>query len=120
MILTMLKAKLHRARVTQCDLGYEGSVTIDTVLLDAAGILPYEQVDVLNVNNGARFTSYAMEGERGSGIISINGAAARLAQPGDTVIICAYVQMKSEEAAGWRPVVIQVNEDNGVSPTPPR
>ena len=116
----MLKAKLHRACVTQCDLGYEGSVTIDTVLLDAAGILRYEQIDVLNVNNGERFTSYAIEGEHGSGIISINGAAARLAQPRDTVIICAYIHMEEAEATGWQPVVIQVNEDNSVSPASPR
>jgi len=92
MNLSMLKAKIHRATITQTDLHYEGSITIDEALLEASGILPYEQVDVLNINNGNRFTTYAIKGERGSGIIGINGAAARLAQTGDLVIICAFAQ----------------------------
>ena len=114
MELTMLKAKIHRASVTQCDLHYEGSITIDPDLLDASGILPYEQVDVLNINTAARFTTYAIEGERGAGVIGINGAAARLAQEGDLVIICAYTRMDEAEAKTYSPKVIQVDADNKI------
>jgi aspartate 1-decarboxylase len=113
MNLSMLKAKIHRATVTQTDLHYEGSITIDVGLLETAGILPYEQVDVLNINNGQRFTTYAIEGERGSGVIGINGAAARLAQPGDLVIICAFAQFTAEEASKHNPTIVFVNEQNG-------
>lgn len=112
MQLTMMKAKIHRATVTQCDLNYEGSITIDTDLLDQSGILPNEQVDVLNINTGQRFTTYAIEGERNSGIIGINGAAARLAQKGDLVIICAYAVMSDAEAKSFSPTVILINEQN--------
>ena len=112
MILTMLKAKLHRACVTQTDLHYEGSITIDRDLLDVSGILPYEQVDVLNVNTGARFTTYAIEGPRGSRVIGINGAAARLAEPGDRVIICAFCQIDSELARSYQPKVVMLDETN--------
>ena len=114
MILTMMKAKIHRATVTQCDLHYEGSITIDSRLLQESGILPYEQVDILNINNGARFTTYAIEGAAGSGIIGINGAAARLAQPGDQVIICAYARMQQEYARNYKPSVLQMNPDNTI------
>lgn len=112
MKLTMLKAKIHRARVTQCELTYEGSLTIDENLLDASGILPYEQIDVLNINSGHRFTTYAIKGERGSGIIGVNGAAARLCQTDDLVIICAYGQMKRAEAETHSPTVIFVDDKN--------
>ena len=112
MELTMMKAKIHRATVTQCDLNYEGSITIDTNLLDQAGILPHEQVDVLNINTGARFTTYAIEGERGSGVIGINGAASRLAQKEDLVIICAYARMDEAEAKTFTPNVLIMNEQN--------
>jgi len=112
MQLTMLKAKIHRATVTQCDLHYEGSITIDQRLLEAAGILPYEQVDVLNINNGARFTTYAITGAAGSGIIGINGAAARLCQAGDKVIICAYAAMTEDEARDHRPGIVLMGEKN--------
>ena len=112
MQLTMMKSKIHRATVTQCDLNYEGSITIDTDLLEHSGILPYEQVDVLNINTGTRFTTYAIEGERGSGIIGINGAAARLAQKDDLVIICAYVRMEEAEAKKFTPNVVLMNENN--------
>ncbi|MGB1077607.1 MAG: aspartate 1-decarboxylase [Bdellovibrionales bacterium] len=112
MNLTMMKSKIHRATVTQCDLNYEGSITIDTDLLEQSGILPHEQVDVLNINTGARFTTYAIEGERGSGIIGINGAAARLAQTGDLVIICAYARMEESEAKTFTPNVLLMNEHN--------
>ena len=106
MQLTLLKAKLHRATVTQTDLHYEGSITVDSDWLKQAGILPFEQVDVLNITNGQRFTTYTIEGEAGSKIIGINGAAARLAQPGDLVIICAFAQMSETEAKTHQPTVI--------------
>ena len=113
MILTMLKSKIHRATVTGCDIGYEGSITIDPVLLEAAGILPYEQVDVLDISNGARFTTYAIKSKkRGSGDMTVNGAAARLVQPGDLIIVCAYVQMSEAEARKHQPVVISVDAKN--------
>ena len=112
MILTMLKSKLHRATVTQSDLHYEGSITIDTDLLDAANMLPFEQVDVLNINTGDRFTTYTIEGKRGSGTIGINGAAARLVQEGDLVIICAYAQMDEKEAKSYEPTVVLLDEEN--------
>ena len=105
MQLTMLKAKIHRARVTQCDLNYEGSISIDQDWLDEVGILPNEQVDVLNINTGARFTTYAISAGRGSGTIGINGAAARLAQADDLVIILAYAQMDEAAARAHNPVV---------------
>ncbi len=112
MILTMLKSKIHRATVTQCDLHYEGSITVDEDLLNQANILPHEQVDVLNINNGSRFTTYAIQGERGSGIIGINGAAARLAQKGDLIIICAYATMDETEAKDFTPNVLLMNDKN--------
>jgi aspartate 1-decarboxylase len=114
MNLTLLKCKIHRAAVTQADLHYEGSISIDLDLMDQAGLLPYEQVDVLNINNGHRFTTYAIEAERGSGIIGINGAAARLAQVGDLVIICAYAQMDEATAKTFQPKVVLMSEDNQV------
>ena len=105
MQLTMLKAKIHRARVTQCDMNYEGSISIDQDWLDEVGILPNEQVDVLNINTGARFTTYAISARSGSETIGINGAAARLAQPDDLVIILAYAQMDEAVARIHNPVV---------------
>lgn len=117
MFLTLLKSKLHRAVVTQSDLHYEGSITIDRDLMDKAHILPFEQVDVLNINNGARFTTYAIEGARGSGVIGVNGAAARLAQTGDLVIICAYASMTETEATDHQPIVVLLDENNAVKPS---
>ena len=114
MNLTMMKAKIHRAAVTQCDLHYEGSISIDKDFLEATGILPNEQVDVLNINTGARFTTYAIEAAAGSRIIGINGAAARLAQIDDLVIIIAYAQMSEAEARAHRPVVLQLDAKNRV------
>ena len=105
MQLTMLKAKIHRARVTQCDMNYEGSISIDQDWLDEVGISPNEQVDVLNINTGARFTTYAISADRGSKTIGINGAAARLAQPDDLVIILAYAKMDEAAARAHNPVV---------------
>ena len=115
MRLTLLKAKIHRATVTQSDLHYEGSISIDSALMESAGILPFEQVDVLDITNGARFTTYAIEAPAGSGTIGINGAAARLAHAGDLVIIVAYAQMEASEAKGFKPVIIQVDEKNRVA-----
>lgn len=112
MELTLLKSKIHRAIVTQCDLNYEGSITVDVALLEASGILPFEQVDVLNINSGTRFTTYAIQGERGSGVIGINGAAARLCQKDDLVIICAYARMTPAEAATHQPTVILIESYN--------
>lgn len=112
MNLTMFKSKIHRATITECDLNYEGSITVDAELLEQSGILPYEQVDVLNINNGERFTTYTIEGRRGSGEIKVNGAAARLAQKGDLIIICAYTQMTQAEAEIWKPTVVKVDAKN--------
>lgn len=112
MNLTMLKAKLHRAVVTQCDLHYEGSISIDKELLARSGILPNEQVDVLNINNGERFTTYAIEAPAGSRMIGINGAGARKAQAGDLVIIIAYAQMSAAEAESHEPRVVLMGEGN--------
>lgn len=114
MYLQMLKAKLHRARVTDANLNYMGSITIDQDLLDASGILPHEKVQVVNNNNGARFETYVISGERGSGIVCLNGAAARLVQPNDEVIIIAYVYMTAEEAVDWEPKVVFLTEKNAV------
>ena len=105
MFLTMMKAKIHRAMVTQCDMHYQGSISVDEDWLDRVGILPNEQVDVLNINTGARFTTYAIPAPRGSKTIGINGAAARLAQEEDMVIIIAYAQMDEESAKAHEPAI---------------
>jgi aspartate 1-decarboxylase len=112
MQLTLLKGKIHRATVTQCDLNYEGSISVDAALLERAGILAHEQVDVLNINNGERFTTYAIPAPAGSGTIGINGAAARLAQEGDLVIIVAYARMEEAEAKSFTPRVLLVDANN--------
>ena len=112
MTITMFKAKLHRLRVTEADLYYEGSITIDQELLDTAGILPYEKVQVVNVNNGARLETYTIPDEMGSRTVCLNGPAARLAAPGDQVIVIAYADMTPEEAAEYHPRVVLVNADN--------
>lgn len=112
MELTLLKCKLHRATVTEANLNYVGSVTIDGGLLDRAGLLEYEQVQIVNINNGARFETYVIRGEAGSGLICLNGAAARQAQVGDRIIIMAYARMSPEEAAGFRPRVLFLDEAN--------
>ena len=108
----MLKAKLHRATVTEANLNYTGSITIDRDLIDEAGIFVHEKVQIVNNNNGARFETYVIEGERESGIICLNGAAARLVQPGDKVIIMAYSQMTPEEAQTHKPVVLLLGDNN--------
>ncbi len=114
---TMLKSKIHRARVTEVDLNYEGSITIDGLLMEAADIIPFEMVHVLNVNNGARFQTYTIEGERGSGVIGLNGAAARLASIGDIVIILCYKDVAEEEALNFRPCLVYVDQDNAIVTT---
>ncbi len=111
---TMLKSKIHRAHVTDTNIHYEGSITIDRRLLEEANILPYEQVHVVNVNNAARFTTYAIEGQAGSGKICLNGAAARLAVPGDIVIILSYCDLTEEEAREHRPSIVHVNTRNQI------
>ncbi|MGM9985292.1 MAG: aspartate 1-decarboxylase [Fibrobacter intestinalis] len=107
-----LKCKIHRATVTDANLNYEGSITIDKALMDAAGILPFEKVGVLDINNGARFDTYVIEGEAQSGTICLNGAAARMVQKGDLVIIVSYVSLTPEEAKTWKPTIVKVNAQN--------
>jgi len=114
MFLTMMKGKLHRAAVTQCDLHYEGSVSVDVDLLEAANILPHERVDIWHITNGARITTYAIEAPRGSKTIGVNGAAARFFQVGDRVIIAAFAQMDEQAAKQHAPSVVKLNERNEV------
>ena len=109
----LLKSKIHRARVTDVNIDYEGSITIDKKLMAEADILPYEQVQVLNVNNGARFTTYAIEGEKGE--ICLNGAAARLAVKGDVVIILSYCHVEDEEAGNFTPRLVYVDAENAIT-----
>ena len=114
MFRTMFKSKIHRATVTQADLHYVGSLTIDQDLMDAADLLPGEQVHVVDIDNGARLETYLIAGERGSGVIGINGAAARLVQPGDLVIIISYAQLDEAEAREFRPRVVHVDRSNKI------
>lgn len=111
----MLRAKIHRASVTQCDLNYEGSCGIDEDLMDAADIREFEKIELYNINNGERFSTYAIRGKRGSGEISLNGAAARLAHLGDLMIICTYAPMSDAEAAALQPKIVFVDEKNRIS-----
>ena len=117
MQLNLLKAKIHRATVTHAELHYEGSCAIDGRLLDIAGIREYEQIHIYNVNNGARFVTYAIRGEEGSGVISVNGAAAHCASPGDLVIICAYAALDEAEAAKFKPTCVYVDRQNRLTHT---
>ena len=114
MEITLLKAKIHRAVVKQADLDYVGSITIDSGLLRESGILEYEKVEIADIDNGNRFETYAIAGEAGSGIICLNGAAARCVSEGDKIIIMAYAQMTPEEARNHKPTVIFVDEDNKI------
>jgi len=113
----MLKSKIHRARVTEVNINYEGSIAIDKRLMEEADILPYEQVQVLNINNGVRFETYAIEAEPESGVISIRGAAARLAVVGDTIIILSYCQLEEREAHNFAPKLVYVDEKNAITET---
>ncbi len=112
MTVTMLAGKIHRATVTQADLDYVGSITIDEDLLDAARILEYQRVEIANLANGERFATYTIAGERGSGIICLNGAAAHCATPGDKIIIMAYAELEPAEAKAAKPAVVFVDDDN--------
>jgi len=114
MFLTLLKSKIHRAKVTEANLNYVGSVTIDEILLDAAGILENEKVQIVDINNGERFETYAIKGERGSGKICLNGAAARMVQVGDIVIIMTYALMSPEEANGYKPIIVFPDSNNQI------
>ncbi len=111
----MLRSKIHRVAVTQCDLNYEGSCGIDEDLLDAADIREFEKIELYDINNGERFSTYAIRGKRGSGEISLNGAAARKAHVGDLLIICTYAPMTEAEIEGYRPKIVFVDERNGIS-----
>ncbi len=117
MILTLFKSKLHRATVTEANLNYVGSITIDKDLLDQAGILVGEKVQIVNNNNGARLETYTIAGQPGSGVICLNGAAARLVQPGDQVIIIAYAQLYEKEAETFEPTILLLDENNKVVDT---
>ncbi len=114
MHITMLKAKLHRATVTHAELGYEGSCAIDGKILDYSGIREYEQIQIYNANNGERFTTYALRAEEGSGIFSVNGAAARRACPGDIIIICTYAELDAGELEGFKPTLVYFNDNNEI------
>ncbi len=116
MLLTLLKGKLHQACITHAELHYEGSCAIDEDLLDQAGILVHEQIQIYNMANGNRFTTYAILAPRGSRVISVNGAAALLANPGDRVIICAYAMFEAEVAPSYQPKVVMLDQDNRVQP----
>ena len=115
MQVTMLKSKLHRVRVTHSELEYEGSCAIDSTLLAAADIHEYEQIQIYNIDNGERFTTYAIRAEAGSGVISVNGAAAHKARPGDRVIICTYVSLAQHELANYQPKLVYVDEHNRIT-----
>jgi aspartate 1-decarboxylase len=113
---SLFKSKIHRATVTQADLDYEGSITIDADLMRAADILPYERVHVWNRTNGSRLETYALEGGQGSGVICVNGAAAHHARPGDIVIIATFAEMDEAEARAWTPIVVHVDAQNRIVP----
>lgn len=115
MLLTMLKCKLHRASVTECDLNYEGSISIDKKLIEASGLLINERVEIYNIDNGERFATYVIEGEAGTGVIGLNGAAARKACVGDKLIICAYAQMSEDEARSHEPRIVIVGARNKIT-----
>ena len=114
MLRFMLKAKIHRATVTESDIDYEGSLTIDRDLMDAAGIVPFEQVGVYNINNGSRFETYVIEGKRGTGVIGLNGAAARKGMVGDLIIIATYTAVTEDELDGYLPTILLLDEQNNI------
>ena len=112
MVIEVLKSKIHRARVTQAELNYVGSITIDEDLIEAADIIPNEKVQIVNNNNGARFETYVIKGERGSGVVCLNGSCARLAQVGDILIIMSYAHMEKEEAKAYQPILVFPDDHN--------
>lgn len=115
MTISMLKAKIHRATVTQAELNYVGSITVDVELLEQSGIMEYERVHIVDINNGSRFETYTIAGERGSGVMCLNGAAARMVQTGDKIILMAYADVTPEEAKEMKPTVVFVDDKNQVS-----
>lgn len=115
MLISMMKSKIHRATITQADLNYAGSLTLDRDLMDAGNMRAYEQVQVLNINSGKRFETYIIEGERGSGVVCLNGACARLGQVGDLIIALTYAQLTPEEAETFTPVTVHVDEYNKIT-----
>ena len=115
MQLTVLKAKLHQASVTHSEIDYDGSCAIDSALLDKAGIHEYEQIQIYNITNGERFTTYVIRAERDSRIISVNGAAAHKANPGDRVIICSYARLEEREIANFKPTLVYLDQDNNIT-----
>jgi aspartate 1-decarboxylase len=115
MLITMFKSKIHRATITQADLQYRGSLTMDRDLMEAAGMREYEQIQVLNITNGQRFTTYIIEGPRGSGVMCLNGACARLGEIGDKIIALTFAQMTPEEADTFRPIAVHVDESNHIT-----
>ena len=117
MKLTMLKSKLHRVTVTHAELDYEGSCAIDQELMDAAGILPFEQLHIYNIANGERFTTYAISAPRGSGTIGVNGAAAHKASPNDLLIVCTYAELEAKEAERFQPTLVYVDGNNAITHT---
>ena len=117
MELTLLRAKLHKVKVTHAELEYEGSCAIDADFLQESGILEHEQIQIYNIDNGERFTTYAIRAEAGSGVISINGAAAHKARPGDRVIICAYARMSEQEAKSFKPNLVYFDANNSIKRT---
>ena len=119
MLQTMLKAKIHRATITDANLNYEGSMAVDKNLLDAAGLLPFERIKIYNINNGERFDTYLIEGKAGSGIISLNGAAARKGVVGDLIIIVSYAMYTPEELKSYSPKIIVLNPDNTIKCSSP-
>lgn len=114
MLRYMLKTKIHRATVTESDVAYEGSLTIDRDLMDAAGIVPFEQVGVYNINNGERFETYVIEGERGTGVFGLNGAAARKGLVGDLIIVVTYAGITEDELEGYKPTILLMDEQNRI------
>ncbi len=115
MLRTLLRSKIHRARVTQADLNYEGSITVDVLLLESAQIVPFEKVDIYNVTNGSRLSTYVIPGEKGSGKICVNGAAARLVDPDDVVIICCYGEFEPSEIENHRAQIVLVDDENRIT-----
>ncbi len=114
MIVTLCKAKIHRVKVTEAELYYEGSITVDEELLSASGILPYEKVQIVNVNNGARLETYTIPGKANSGVICLNGPAARLGSVGDEIIVISYAEFEEKEAMGYQPTVVLVDSRNKI------
>lgn len=112
MLVSLLKSKIHRATITEADLDYVGSLTVDRDLMDAVGLMSFEEILVANITNGERFVTYVIEGDRGTGVIGLNGAAARKGQVGDLVIVLAFAQMEKHEAASFKPAIVVVDKDN--------